>query len=191
MQDANFRRIFARRLKRRRAAALQKRKASRSQIEHGATRRTRSNTLGGRGLSPDTRGLLVPLPIARLIRANRFGLHGFGLDCCVRLSLFDLSLAAASSVSQPSVSLFRSCQGTASAVPKDKTDAILPIARLIRANKDLGLVGRGFSPDKRGLQILLPIARFIRANDSGFVRGLVFRVSIFDLRVSSFGFVGE
>ena len=58
LQDANFRRIFARRLKRRRAAALQKRKAPRSQIEHGAPRRARfscaneDRCLRGSGLKP-------------------------------------------------------------------------------------------------------------------------------------------
>lgn len=38
---------------------------------------------------------------------------------------------------------------------------------------------------------ILPIARITRANGSGFARELVFRVSSVDLRVSSFGFAGE
>ncbi len=118
----------------------------------------RANTVlasAGRGLSPDKRVLLILLPIVRLIRANGFGQHEF----CH--SLFDLSLAAASYVSQPSVSLLRSCQGTASAVPKDKTDAILPIARFTRAN--------GFDLHGFGLDFCV-------------------RLSLFDFRSSNFVF---
>ena len=124
--------------------------------------RTRTSS-GGRGLSPDKRVLLILLPIVRLIRANGFGQHEF----CH--SLFDLSLAAASYVSQPSVSLLRSCQGTASAVPKDKTDAILPIARFTRAN--------GFGLHGFGLDFCVRLSlfefrssnfvfRFLRVNDA-------------------------
>jgi len=113
-------------------------------------------------LKPRQRALLILLPIAHFIRANGFGLHEF----CH--SLFDLSLAAASSVSQLSVSLLRFCQGTASAVPKDKTDAILPIVYPERFRE-----GRA-SP-----------ARTVSASmDLDSIFAFDFRFSSFDLRVS-------
>jgi len=96
---------------------------------------------------------------------------------------FDVSLAA-TSLRSHLFRFFGLCQGTASAVPKATTDAILPIARITRANKVLASGGRGLSPDKSALPILLPIARFIRANGFGLVDWT--RFLPFDFRVSAF-----